>query len=158
MTFQFLVMYRFEISGFVPKRLRSPREEQHWQAFMYGKFVGGCCRRPSSTAPEGALSLYVGGVYLPTEVKPPAGRFYEIKKRASARASTASALFYYLYIRFASVTSVCRCIPCYHSYSMIDLWLIQYVVVLIIIQPLYLYGLYDLYCFTRIFWVENWSL
>ena len=106
MTFQFLVMYRFEISGFVPKRLRSPREEQHWQAFMYGKFVGGCCRRPSSTAPEGALSLYVGGVYLPTEVKPPAGRFYEIKKRASARASTASALFYYLYIRFASVTSV----------------------------------------------------
>ena len=28
------------------------------------------------------------------------------KKRASARASTASALFYYLYIRFASVTSV----------------------------------------------------
>ena len=59
-------MYRFEISGFVPKRLRSPREERHWQAFMYGKFVGECCRRPSSTAPEGALSLYVGGVYLIT--------------------------------------------------------------------------------------------
>ena len=63
MTLRFLVVYRFEISGFVPKRLSSPREEGHWQAFMYEKFVGRGCRRPSSTAPEGALSLYVGGVY-----------------------------------------------------------------------------------------------
>ena len=59
----------------------------------------------SSTA-RGALSLYVVGTYLRKEVKPPFGRFYEIKKRASARASTASALFYYLYIRFAAVTSL----------------------------------------------------
>ena len=40
---------------------------------IYGKFVGGCCRRPSSTA-RGALSLYVGGVYLPTEVFSAAGK------------------------------------------------------------------------------------
>ena len=40
---------------------------------------------------------------------------------------------------------------------MIGLWSTQYIVVFIIIRPLYLYGLYDLYCFTRIFWVENWS-
>lgn len=53
-----------------------------------------------------ALSLYVGGTYPRKEVKPPFGRFYEIKKRVSARASTAFTLFYYLYIRFASVTSL----------------------------------------------------
>ena len=70
----------------------------------------------SSTA-RGAASLYVVGTYLRKEVKPPFGRFYEIKKRASARAGTASALFYYLYIRFAVVTSVGRCIPCYLSLS-----------------------------------------
>ena len=105
MTLRFLVVYRFEISGFVPKRLSFPREEGHWQAFMYEKFVGGGCRGPSSTA-RGALSLSVVGTYLRKEVKPPFGRLYEIKKRASARASTASALFYYLYIRFAAVTSL----------------------------------------------------
>ena len=44
-----------------------------------------------------------------------------------------------------------------YSYSMIDFWLIQYVVVSIIFQPQYLYRLYELYCFTEIFWVENWS-
>ena len=40
---------------------------------------------------------------------------------------------------------------------MIDLWLIQYVVVHIIFRPQYLYRLYELYCFTELFWVENWS-
>ena len=44
-----------------------------------------------------------------------------------------------------------------YSHSMIDLWMIQYVVVSIIFQPQFLYRLYELYCFTKIFWVENWS-
>ena len=105
MTLRFLVVYRLKNSGFVTNRRRSPREERHWLPFSEERFVKGGGRRPSETA-RGAASLYVGGVYLPTEVKPPACRYYEIKKRASARASTASALFYYLYIRFASVTSL----------------------------------------------------
>ncbi len=105
MTFRFLVVYRFEISGFVPNQLGFPREEQHRPPFIQERIVKGGCRGPSSTA-RGAASLYVVGTYLRKEVKPPFGRFYEIKKRASARASTASALFYYLYIRFAAVTSL----------------------------------------------------
>ena len=48
--------------------------------FHVRKICGRGCRWPGSTAPGGALSLYVGGVYLRTEVKPPAGRFYEIKR------------------------------------------------------------------------------
>ena len=77
---------------------------------MAGFHVRKICERGLSRAQldraGGALSLSVVGTYLRKEVKPPFGRFYEIKKRASARASTASALFYYLYIRFAAVTSL----------------------------------------------------
>ena len=40
---------------------------------------------------------------------------------------------------------------------MIDLWSVQYVVILIIFRPLYLFIFYELYSFTEIFWVENWS-
>ena len=139
---------------------------------MYGKFVGECCRRPSSTAPEGALSLYVGGVYLITNSSE--GSLHSPlrpkKRTTSARASTKkedhirSCKHGVCDPHFCPTSTPClHCystlssIPCYHSYSMIGLWSTQYIVVFIIIRPLYLYGLYDLYCFTRIFWVENWS-
>jgi len=47
---------------------------------------------------------------------------------------------------------------CFHySYSIIDLWLTQYIVIRIMFRAQYLYRLYELYCFTEIFWVENWS-
>ena len=56
----------------------------------------------------------------------------------------------------ASVYAVSRvCLN--YSYSIIDIWLAQYVVVFIITWPQYLYIFYGLYCFTEIFWVENWS-
>ena len=81
------------------------------------------------------------------------------KKRKLMQAwFSASFLFSTNATRLSPIRYYPWCIPCYHSYSMIDLWSVQYVVVLIIIWPLYLYRFYELYCFTEIFWVENWSV
>ena len=44
-----------------------------------------------------------------------------------------------------------------YSYSMMTFWFVGYIVVCIINLPQHIYVLYELFCFTNIFWVNNWS-